>query len=329
MMHSQTLANAADRYLQIVADSRSENTRRTYAQAVRRYLEVVRTEGSLPEVIEASDIRPSWMVNYLTALKRYAPATESLFVTAIMGFYEYLAAEEGSNISLVQIRAMLKRRQRKVAPRLPQFPREQIETIIDYVNSISANSTDQRAKLRGLRDRAFILTLSDTGLRISEACRLSRGSVDWSEGRAIVMIKGGRESLVRLSTRSLNAIKMYLDCRAAFDGASGRSLGSLPIFARHDDGAGKRVLRLGSVGAREIINKSVASALGQAAVGTITPHSFRHYFVTVVLRASGGNLKLAQELARHKNISITQRYAHLSDDDLDQEYHHIFNKTPR
>jgi site-specific recombinase XerC len=53
------------------------------------------------------------------------------------------------------------------------------------------------------------------------------------------------------------------------------------------------------------------------------PHSFRYYFVTTILRASG-NLKLAQELARHSNIQITQRYAHLSDDELDKGYYEIF-----
>ena len=79
------------------------------------------------------------------------------------------------------------------------------------------------------------------------------------------------------------------------------------------------------MGARNTVDRWVVAALGEAARGTITPHSFRHYFVTVVLRASGGNLRLAQELARHKNISITQRYAHLSDDDLDRGYHDIFN----
>jgi site-specific recombinase XerC len=47
--------------------------------------------------------------------------------------------------------------------------------------------------------------------------------------------------------------------------------------------------------------------------------------VTTVLRASG-NLKLAQELARHANISVTQRYAHISDDELDKGYHDIFEK---
>jgi integrase/recombinase XerC len=45
--------------------------------------------------------------------------------------------------------------------------------------------------------------------------------------------------------------------------------------------------------------------------------------VTKVLHASG-NLKLAQELARHKSIAVTQRYAHLNDDELDRGYFNIF-----
>jgi integrase len=61
--------------------------------------------------------------------------------------------------------------------------------------------------------------------------------------------------------------------------------------------------------------------------GIITPHAFRHYFVTAVLRGSGGNLKLAQELARHRSITVTQRYAHLADDELDQGYAEIFDQA--
>jgi integrase len=72
------------------------------------------------------------------------------------------------------------------------------------------------------------------------------------------------------------------------------------------------------------VDQRVREALGDAAVGIITPHSFRHYFVTTVLQASG-NLKLAQELARHRNIQVTQRYAHLADDELDRGYSDIFD----
>jgi integrase len=83
---------------------------------------------------------------------------------------------------------------------------------------------------------------------------------------------------------------------------------------------------MGTASGRNIINQRVAEAIGKEHVGTITPHSFRHYFVTTILVASQGNLKLAQELARHKNIAVTQRYAHLSDDELDRGYHDIFEE---
>jgi site-specific recombinase XerD len=324
-MPSSSITEAAERYLRLVADSRSANTHRTYGQALHKFLETLKKHKVQPDQAQPAEANVDWVTWYVSALKPLAAATESLFLTALVGFYEYLAGEESAPVNLIQVRSFLRRRQRKATPRLPQFPREQIESVINYVNSTPMSGSDEKEYLRHLRDRAFILTLSDTGLRISEACRLTRGQLDWAEGRAIVTIKGGRESVVRFSERSLSAVKAYLTARAELDGGSGRPLPSLPIFARHDDGAGKKVLRLNTIGARNIINKAVLGALGEKARGTITPHSFRHYFVTVVLRASGGNLKLAQELARHKNIAITQRYAHLSDNDLDEKYHNIFN----
>ena len=108
------------------------------------------------------------------------------------------------------------------------------------------------------------------------------------------------------------------------DGSSGRPLISLPLFARHDRGAGKKVLPISTTTGRAIVHQRVRECLGEERQDEITPHSFRHYFVTTVLRGSGGNLKLAQELARHRNIAVTQRYAHLSDDELDRGYHEIF-----
>jgi integrase/recombinase XerC len=107
------------------------------------------------------------------------------------------------------------------------------------------------------------------------------------------------------------------------DGASGKPLTTLPLFARHDLGAGKKIKPITTATGRNIVAQRVRESLGAEAEGTITPHSFRHYFVTTVLQGSG-NLKLAQELARHKNIAVTQRYAHLSDDELDKGYEEVF-----
>jgi integrase len=125
----------------------------------------------------------------------------------------------------------------------------------------------------------------------------------------------------------MKAIKDYLAARIELDGNSGKVLSSLPLFARHDRGAGKKLKPITPTTGRNIVAKRVLEAVGVDAVGTITPHSFRHYFVTTVLRGSGGNLKLAQALARHRNIAVTQRYAHLSDDELDQGYWEIFEES--
>jgi integrase len=125
----------------------------------------------------------------------------------------------------------------------------------------------------------------------------------------------------------MKAIKDYLAARSELDGNSGKVLSSLPLFARHDRGAGKILKPITPTTGRNIVAQRVLEAVGMDAVGTITPHSFRHYFVTTVLRGSGGNLKLAQDLARHRNIAVTQRYAHLSDDELDQGYWEIFEES--
>jgi integrase/recombinase XerC len=184
----------------------------------------------------------------------------------------------------------------------------------------------ERERFILLRDRAFLITLADTGLRVHEACGLRRGDVDWQEGRAVIIGKGDQEAVVRFSRRTLGTLKDYINARAGLDGASGRPLTSLPLFARHDDRAGDKVLPISTTTGRNIVKQRVREALGDQAIGSITPHSFRHYFVTTVLRGSGGNLKLAQELARHKDTSTTQLYAHLSNDELDRGYFEIFDE---
>ncbi len=116
----------------------------------------------------------------------------------------------------------------------------------------------------------------------------------------------------------------YLQARAELDGAGGKALAALPIFARHDKAVGKKTKPISTTTGRAIVRDRVRECLGEDAVGTITPHSFRHYFVTTIL-GSTGNLKLAQVLARHTNIAVTQRYSHLADDELDQKYQEIFD----
>ena len=322
-----SIRQAAEAYLQSVQSARRWNTYKSYKNAINKFLDLL-IQNNISIINHPETLPDESIIWAIEALNDYSIATERLYLTAISGFFEFLFAEKITSPNLPRIKSLITRRARRQMQRLPQFPKDDIEKVLDYaINYALPESSHKNAiivKLRILRDKAFLLVLADTGLRVHEACNLDRGNIDWVEAKAIVEIKGGRESVVRFSERSLEALRAYIYARSALDGASGRPLSSLPLFARHDRGAGKKVKRITPTTGRNIVNQYVGEILGPASIGTITPHSFRHYFVTIVLKASG-NLKLAQELARHRNIAVTQRYAHLSDDELDRGYHHIFN----
>jgi integrase/recombinase XerC len=321
-----TIKKAIHSFLDSVRLARSENTARTYANGMRFFKEMLAERNLDPETTPAASLPEDAVAWFASALKVYSPATERLYLTVATAFYEYLAAERLANPNLPRVRLLVRQRSRRPGQRLPQFPNNAIAVMLDHaIKLASVEMQDEFERLRNLRDRAFLITLADTGLRVHEACNLRRGDVDWNEGRAVVTGKGDRQAVVRFSRRAMQALKDYLSARAALDGSSRKPLASLPLFARHDKGAGKKVKPITTTTGRNIVAQRVKEWLPLEAVGTITPHSFRHYFVTTVLRGSG-NLKLAQELARHRNIAVTQRYAHLSDDELDKGYLEIFDE---
>jgi integrase/recombinase XerC len=324
---ARTISEAIEAYLESVSLARSANTARTYRNAMTAFRATLADHGLPTTSSVITDLRENAISWFASDMKAFSPATERLYLTAITGFYQFLVAENLADLNLPRLRLLIRQRSRRPGIRLPQFPRNDIEEILDYANNVEfAEASDDRESLRNLRDRAFLLVLADTGLRVHEACKLRRGDIDWTENKAVITGKGNRQAVVRFSKRSISALRHYLNARGQLDGSSGRPLTALPLFARHDRGAGKRVTRITTRTGQNIISKRVGEALGDQAVGTITPHSFRHYFVTTVLRGSGGNLKMAQELARHKNIQVTQRYAHLSNDELDRGYWDIFNE---
>ena len=143
----------------------------------------------------------------LKILKDYAATSEQLYMTAAKGFLEYLVAEELANINLSKVKLLIRQRTRRPGKRLPQFPAADITQIIDHFEHMDiAPGEDKNEYLRALRDRAFLITLADTGLRVHEACNLKRGDIDWNEGKAIIIGKGNRQAVVRFSRRSQSAL---------------------------------------------------------------------------------------------------------------------------
>ncbi len=322
-----TVQEALDQYLKEVAGSRSNNTRKAYSQAAAHFAAVLVEHDHPPADTPIKELSTDWMAWFIQHLRQFAVSTEELYLTALFGFYHYVEAQGWADVNFSALSELRRRRGRREGARLPEFPQDEIEAVLKYVEQAASGPVeDEKERLRVLRDRALLYVLADTGLRVSEACSLTRGHLDWREGRAIVLGKGNKEAVVRFSERAMHKLRAYLNARAELDGVQGKPLRSLPLFARHDRGAGKRVLGISERAAEYIVARWVVAALGEQARGAITPHTFRHYFVTTVLRGSGGNLRLAQALARHESITTTQRYTHLSHDELDRGYHDVFNR---
>jgi site-specific recombinase XerD len=320
-----TIKKSIEMFLENVSLSRSENTSKTYHNGMNVFCEMLE-ENEILTGSPVSEISEELTGKYAKYLKYYSAATENLYITVYKNYLEFLLAENLVSLNLQQVKQLIIQRIRKPGIRLPQFPQADIEKVLIYAAELPVNNYETETdRLINLRDCAFLLTLADTGLRIHEACNLRRGDIDWFKKKAIIIGKGNKQAVIRFSERSIMAMRNYLSERSHLDGSTTKQLAALPVFSRHDKGAGKNILPITTKTGRIIVSERVSECLGKQAVGTITPHSFRHYFVTTVLQETG-NLKIAQEFARHTNIAVTQRYTHLANDELDDAYHKIFDK---
>ncbi|MDM8532984.1 tyrosine-type recombinase/integrase [Anaerolineales bacterium HSG25] len=322
----KTVDEALHLYIDEVGKSRAPSTVRTYGYIVGKFRDTLLANDCPPEETTLTEMSNDWIHWFLDDLRHLSPTTERGYIAPILGFYEYVVAKNWLIFNLTETRYFVKRRQRKLPKRTQQLPHQQIKAVLNLLDQrITGSFEHERNKLAALRDRALFHLLADSGLRISEACSRRRGHVDWEERLIFVVGKGNKEALVRISERVATRLKRYLDARQQLDGLQGvKHLATLPLFARHDRRISNQILSISPRAVQknlEALNKQLPSEL----LHEITPHTFRHYFVTTVLRRTGGDIEVAKRLARHADISTTMRYAHLSDDELDRKYDKIFN----
>lgn len=251
---------------------------------------------------------------------RSAKTTINLAVSAALGFYRWAAFERLWNGSIADVEYVAEEQKPPILTATPDYDRTVVAAIVEWASSYTQYKT-----ILEKRDAFLILAASSSGARLGkELCELTRGQVDWERGRAIVIGKGNKEGKLLFSDIALDAGRAYLHARAEMDGKSGQSLASLPLFARHHNATTKP---LGYDGAYKSLKKRAVMLFDPEKAAAFHPHLLRHEFVTQILIETG-NLKLAQELARHTNIGTTQRYAHLAEEDQDRWHKEIFNRTP-
>jgi len=172
---------------------------------------------------------------------------------------------------------------------------EEIEKILTF--SYPSNE-------KGLRDRAIMELLYSSGLRVSELVSLKVCNIDFTQGVIKILGKGKKERIVPLTAEATDAIRDYLMIRAFPKEPSS------PLFLNL---RGKQL----TTRAIEYLLSEIAKAAG--VFRRVTPHMLRHSFATHFL-GNGMNLRYLQSMLGHSNLSTTERYTHLSIEEIRKIY---------
>jgi integrase/recombinase XerD len=180
----------------------------------------------------------------------------------------------------------------------PIVPLEPLDPVkIETIKSMMA--TCKGGKLSGPRDRAILLFLLDTGIRLAEFLSLSKGDVDQITGTVLIRCgKGRKPRSAYLGETSRRMLRKYLRERDDYDPAL--------WVSRFGE-------RLTESGLRMMLRHRAL----RAGVPIPSPHDFRRAFALERLRA-GVDLITLSKLMGHTSIQVLNRYVKQAGEDLEQ-----------
>ncbi|HEY2933958.1 MAG TPA: tyrosine recombinase XerC [Acidobacteriota bacterium] len=215
-------------------------------------------------------------------------------VATLRSFFKFLHQE--GYVQSNPAKLVASPRKEKRIPRVLQL--SEVETLV---------TTPDAGSTFGLRDRAILELLYATGMRVSELTGLRKDDVQLDERFVRVVGKGRKERIIPFGTKAESALRGYWKARNRI--APGRLLPDALFLNR----TGTR-LTPRSVG--RLVDKYILEASLKL---KISPHVLRHSFATHLLNA-GADLRVIQELLGHESLSTTQKYTHVSIEELRSVY---------
>ncbi len=273
------------------ARRRSPHTVRAYVSAAQRL--VVANDLNFWEdvaALQAHDLRAHLASRRASGLANSSAARE---LSALKAFIAFARSESGDpDPAAPRIRGP---RIKKGLPR-PVTPDEAVN-IADLIDGSASEDWI------GARDRAVLLLMYGSGLRIAEALSLQGRDVPLGETLQVTG-KGGKQRIVPILPITREAVAAYVDAcewplpadEPLFRGAKGGPL------------------------SQGMVQKAMARA--RVALGlpdTATPHALRHSFATHLLSA-GADLRSLQELLGHASLGSTQIYTKVDAASLLENY---------
>lgn len=212
-------------------------------------------------------------------------------LSAVRGFCKFLVKEKTLSVDPTE---------RTDRPRLPK----KLPHVLSFedIQGIAASIVGDDFRHR--RDRAILLLLYSSGLRVSELCALTIADLDQKRGIVVPLGKGGKRRMVPVAPAALDSLQRYLEARAARDEPS------TFVF----------VARRGKPITRQAVFKLLRRYAGAAGVAkNASPHKFRHSFATHLL-ARGADLRSVQAMLGHVNVATTEIYTHVADDHVSKTH---------
>jgi tyrosine recombinase XerD len=220
-------------------------------------------------------------------------------LAAVRTFHRYLAAEDlRPDDPTVDVEGV------RVPAGLPKpLTEAEVVSLLDVVTG-----SDPVAR----RDRALLELLYATGARISEACGLSSGDIDF-DGRLVRLFgKGSKDRIVPFGRAAAAALDEWFapDGRMALVPAQWR---------RRNDAEAVFLNARGGRLSRQAAWAVVRRHGRRAGLRDLSPHVLRHSCATHLLD-HGADLRVVQELLGHATISTTQVYTKVSQERLFDVY---------
>jgi integrase/recombinase XerC len=288
---ARCVIEAANAWMRHLSHERrlSANTQGAYERDIRQFVEFLseywREPASLARLnlLIAADIRA-----FLAARRADDTGSRSLSraLSSLRAFFDFLERAE-----LLQNRAILMVALPKIPHSIPKPLTEPAAAAVINEGAEAVRPGD--ADWVGARDRAALLLLYGSGLRISEALNIRRKDAPLPPRDSVrVLGKGGKERIVPVLPVVQEELARYLALCPYRLGADD------PLFVGVKGGQlSPRILQLLMARLRPALNLPA----------TATPHALRHSFATHLL-GRGADLRVIQELLGHASLSTTQVY---------------------
>ncbi len=275
----------------------SPNTVKSYRSDIEQFTRFLAEDwGIREERVRSKNVDTLALRSFLAHLHQKGTARSSIArkLAALRTFFRYLV-REGRLLSNPTRSLVTPRLDKKLPARLEIT---EVERLLECPDT---------SRPLGRRDRAILELIYATGVRVSELVGLDRSSVEIDPMLVRVLGKGRKERIVPFGEPAAEALERYLRDR--------------PALVRK--GSGTDALFLNARGERlteRSIHRLSRKYLNQTCLRTgLSPHSLRHAFATHLLER-GADLRSIQELLGHASLSTTQKYTHLTKEQLVKVY---------